>query len=87
MPAAGKLTAVEAAEGAEIVAAPGPLTWVHVRVRVPGGAGLPSSAAVLVRVALAGRVTLRLAPASTVGSTLAGGVPSSLAIGAALFWK
>src|SRR6266576_2679381 len=54
---------------------PGPLSSVQLVVVVPGGLGRPSSLTVPSREAAAGRVTVRSAPALTLGAVLGGGGP------------
>jgi hypothetical protein len=59
------VTVVESAPGAENVTAAGPEAMLHEWVRTPEG--LPSSAAVPVRLAVAGSVTVWLGRAVTTG--------------------
>src|SRR6266545_2801000 len=77
MPVAEKEAVVLAASGSANVIVPGPLTFDHVAVVVPGGFGRPSSETTPVSGALAGNSTLWSGPASTAGARLMGGAPAT----------
>jgi hypothetical protein len=68
VPAVENVAVVEAAFGGVNVTVPGPLAFDQVRVRVPGGAGSPSSLAVPDSAAPPGNVTALSVPALTTGA-------------------
>src|SRR5436190_864254 len=72
VPAALKVALVLDSPAFPNVTVPGPLNFVHAVVRVLP-VGRPSSLAVPVRLAVAGRVMARSAPALTVGAWFTGG--------------
>ena len=67
VPAAENVAFVVSACGALNTTAAGPLTRLHVSVSWPGSTGLPSSAAVPVRVVVDGDARVLSGPAFTVG--------------------